>query len=248
MSKLHELLAVEGDLEGAYRKILAETANTFTKKPAHFMGSVRRLKIYDETKETPAPEHKELDTTVGEKLDYQQDHIMRYFDAVLQKEMTNGIAKADIVVDGTTVATQLPATFLLGLETKLRLLRDTYDKIPTLQPGIKWEIDAKAGTGVYKTTNPEETYQTEKVIEPHVLYPATKEHPAQVKEMSKTVTTGKYTRTVTSGMLSPADKSALLGRLDKLLRAVKKARQRANATKVVTASVGKDLFNFINSK
>lgn len=38
MGKLHELLAVEPDLKGAAEKIIAETINTFTKKPNHFEG------------------------------------------------------------------------------------------------------------------------------------------------------------------------------------------------------------------
>ena len=37
--KLHELLAVEGDLGGASKKLMVEAANTFSKKTDHFMGS-----------------------------------------------------------------------------------------------------------------------------------------------------------------------------------------------------------------
>jgi len=247
MAKLHELLAVEGDLEGLYRKILKETAVTFTKRADHFQGSMRTLDLFADDAPKITPEHKELDSTVGDKLDYQQDHVIRYLDVVLQKELTNGIARADIVIDGTVVAKELPATFLLGLETKLKHLREVYTFIPTLSPGRKWETDEQKGTGIYKDANPEEKFQTEKVIEPVVLYEATKEHPAQVREVSKVNNIGKFTKTNWSGMLTPADKSVILGKLDKLLRAVKKARQRANATKVVTASVGKELFNFINS-
>ncbi|TET78737.1 MAG: hypothetical protein E3J43_04210 [Candidatus Heimdallarchaeota archaeon] len=247
MARLHELLAVEGDLEGTYRKILEETKVTFTKKAEHFMGFIRTLQLFDEKAPPVAPDYKELDTTIDAKLDYQKDHIIRYLDAVLQKEMTNTAAKADLVVDGKTIAKELPATFLLGLETKLKHIRDVYSTIPTLQPGVKWEKDESRGKGVYVTANPEETYQTEKVIEAHVLYKATKEHPAQVKEMAKTIKTGRYSKLVWSGMLSTAEKSILLGKIDKLIRAAKQARQRANTTPVITATVAKELFNFIES-
>ena len=42
MSKLHEVLAVEGELEGAYKKITEEAKVTFDKKAAHFMGVVKK--------------------------------------------------------------------------------------------------------------------------------------------------------------------------------------------------------------
>ena len=247
MAKLHELLAVEGDLEGTYRKILEETKVTFTKKAEHFMGFIRTLRLFDEEATPLAPDYKELDSTVDAKLDYQKAHIIRYLDAVLQKEMTNTTAKADLIVDGKTIVKELPATFLLGLETKLKHVRDVYSTIPTLQPGVKWEKDENRGKGVYATANPEETYQTEKIIDSVVLYKHTKEHPAQIKEVSKTIKTGKYTKIVWSGMLSPAEKSILLGKIDKLIRAAKQARQRANTTPVIKATVAKELFNFINS-
>lgn len=211
------------------------------------MGFVRTLQLFDEEATPLAPDYKELDTTVDAKLAYQKEHIIRYLDAVLQKELTNTTAKADLVVDGKTITKDLPATFLLGLETKLKHIREVYAVIPTLQPGVKWEKDEDKGKGVYVTANPEETYQTEKIIEPVVLYEATKEHPAQVKEAAKTIKTGKYKREVWSGMLSPAEKSIILGKIDKLIRATKKARQRANATEVIKATVAKEIFSFIES-
>ena len=247
MAKLHELLAVENDLEGTYRKILNETVTTFTKKTDHFLGQIRTLELFDAEAKQHAPETKTMDTTVQDKLDYQNKHIVRYLDAVLQKELTNGIARADIVIDGKVIAQDLPATFLLGLETKLKHIRETYSQIPTLAPGIEWVKDEKAGTNVYKTAKPDEKFQTKTIVKPFVIYEATKEHPAQVREISEVVDIGKYERTITSGMISSADKTVLLGKIDKLIRATKKARQRANSTKVIQASVGNELINYIES-
>ena len=247
MAKLHELLAVESDLESAYNKILMETEIAFTKKQDLFMGFIRTLDFFDDNEPEIAPEIKELDTTVQDKLNYQEDFVSRYFDAVLQKEFTNAQAVGDIVIDGTKIAENLPATFLLGLEKKLTRLRGVYNNIPTLAPGIKWERDESRGNNVFKTVNPEEKFQTRTIVEPTVLYEATKEHPAQVKEVSKVEKVGKYKRTHWSGMVTPAEKSKLLGKIDKLIRAVKKARQRANATKVVNVTVAKQLFDYIKS-
>ena len=248
MAKLHELLSVEGDLEGNYKRTLDETKNTFTKKAAHFLGSHRRLKLFDDDAGDPGiDEHKEMDTTVADKLAHQEGFIVRYLDAVLQKETTNQTATADLVIDGVVLGKALPATFLLGLENKLKKIRETYEAIPTLPPGYKWVPDTTKGEGVYAIATPEETYKTEKKFKVQVLYEATKEHPAQVDKLQETENVGKYIKEIWSGMLSPADKSKLLGRIDKLIRETKKARQRANTAEVIKTSVGKVLFEFINN-
>lgn len=247
MAKLHELLSVESDLEGIWRKILEETTATFNKKVERFFGAVRTLEWFEEGQPEVPAEHKELTTTVDEKLAYQEKAVVRYFDALLQKERTNQEAKADIVIDGKTIASGLPATFLLGLESRLKRVREVYDSIPTLPPNVKWEQDETKGDGIYSRTHPEEQLKTEKIFKVQVLYKHTKEHPAQVEKISETKNVGVYKKEVWTGVLSPAEKSVLLGKLDKLIQAVKKARQRANTTTVVKATVGKELFNYINS-
>lgn len=246
-SVLHELLAVEGDLDGQHKRILEETKTTFTKKADHFMGHHRKLEMFVEDNIDHPEGVKQLDTTAQAKLDYMQKTEVQYFDAMLQKEATNQAAVADLIVDGVTIATALPATFLLGMETRLKHLRGVYETVPTLQPGIEWRKDPTQGPDIYVTANPDEKLKTETIIEPVVLYPATKEHPAQVKEISKVVNVGKYVTTTWSGMITPAEKSVLLSKIDKLIRAFKKARQRANTTEVVSKSIGKELFDFINS-
>lgn len=247
-SVLHELLAVEGDLDGAHKKILEETKNTFTKKAAHFMGQHRKLEMFVDDGIKHPETHKAIDTTVDKKLKYMQKTEVRYFNAMLQKEATNQTAVADLIVDGAVLGKDLPATYLLGMETRLKHLRSVYDLIPTLAPGVAWEMDQSQGTGIFKTVNPEEQLKTETIVEPVVLYQATKEHPAQVKEVSKVNNVGKYSTTHWSGMITPAEKSALLGRVDKLIRAFKQARQRANTTEVIKKTIGAELFTYINGK
>jgi len=246
-SLLHELLAVEGDLEGAHKKIIEETKNTFTKKSDHFLGQHRRYEAFIEDGIDYPEEEKAIDTTVKDKLSHMQKTEVRYFDAILQKEATNQVAKADLIVDGITLGTNLPATFLLGMETRLKYLRTVYEAIPTLAPGISWELDTSIGKNIYKAAKPIEKLRTETVVEPVVLYEATKEHPAQVKEVSKVNNIGKYITNSWSGMISPAEKSILLEKIDKLIRAFKKARQRANTTETLNINIGEEIFKFINN-
>jgi len=253
--RLHELLAVEGDLEGLFKKILMETAVTFTKKEDHFKGAHRKLEMLDANRSGENDEeYHELTTTVHDKLQYTSKSCIRYFDAILKKEATNQLAKADLIVDGVTIAEQLPATFLLGMESRLAKVREIYSRIPTLAPGIEWNLDPDKGDHIFKSQKPETADRTEKSFKVKVLYEAKfpkdgesgQSLPAQVEKIPETETVGRYTRTLWSGMMSPADKSAHLDRIDKLLRAVKQARQRANMQEQVKISIGKKLFDYIN--
>lgn len=246
-TKLHEILAVEGDLQNAYKAILDETVATFTKKTQLFVGYHRWLKNFDENAPESPQEHHNMETTVHDKLRYMEGHVVRYLDVVLEKERTNQEAKGDIVVDGVTLAERVPATFLLGLEDKLRKLRGVYATIPTLPAGLSWIKAPQKGAHVYVTEHLEEKTKTSKTFQHTVLVSATKEHPAQIEKWQEDVPVGVYQRETWTGMISPAEKSTLLGRIDTLLRAVKKARQRANSTEVVKSNIGLQLFNFIHS-
>lgn len=246
MGKLHELLAVEGDLQGTAKKLMEEATKTFG-KPEHFIGQHRKLQMFDASQQSQvvADEYKEMVTTVPAKLAYLSEAVAKYFDAVLQKEMTNQVANADLVVNGVTIATGIPATFLLGMESRLRELRQVIEAAPTLAPGVAWELDTTLGKGVYRQKNAEEKLKTAKTFMHKVLYEATDKHAAQIEKWEEQVPVGKYITNVTSGMFSPADKSAVLGRLDTLIQSVKKARMKANMVDTVDATIGQKLFDFI---
>jgi len=150
-------------------------------------------------------------------------------------------------VNGTPIAKNVPATFLLGLESKLKTIRNgIYETIPTLQPGVKWERDEATGDGVYKRVHPDEKFRTKKVMKNHIVTEATKEHPAQVTVYNEDEKVARVITDTWCGMISPAQKSAVLGRIDNLIRGVKKARQNANTTEVVKITIGEELFAYIN--
>jgi len=248
MGKMHELLAVEADREAIYKKFVDEAINTFSKKVDHFMGQVRLLDMFDDSqKNLNTTDRKELVTTVDEKLSYVEDAAIKYFDVVLQKEKTNQAAVADLEVDGQVLATGLPATFLLGLETKLKFIRGMYEAIPTLDPGIEWDPDTSEKSGVYKTVHPDEKFKTAKTFQFRILVPPTDKHPAQVEKWEEQIPVGKYTTTAWSGKLSPGKKAYILGRIDKLIQAAKQARMRANNIDVVSMIIGEKIFDFIRS-
>jgi len=247
--EMHELLAVEGDLQGQFQSIVSETTQTFNKRTEHFRGHHKTLKMKDEGRafeEQAAEEDKKLESTVDEKLDYTKETVIRFFDAFLQKECTNQVAKADLEVDGRIILTDVPATALLGFENKLKGVRLYYQAIPTLPPGTHWVPDETQRPGVFKAETPEVREKTEKDIEHKVVVAATEHHPAQIAERSITQTVGIFTTDKWCGMLTPGKKSELLGRLDKLIQACKRARQRANSTEVVHRTIGKEMFDYIH--
>ena len=147
-------------------------------------------------------------------------------------------------MDGEVLVRDVPATFLLGLETRLKKLRTVFENIPTLDPSLKWDEDPSTGEGVY-VSQTKTSLKTEKTVQHKVLYDATPEHPAQIEKWNEDTPVGRIETIQRSGMLSVRRKSQLLGRVDQLIMAVKKARQRANTVDVVDRKIGQDLMNFV---
>lgn len=250
MGQLHEVLAVENELKNIAKKIIEEGINTFSKKPDHFIGVQKTLKMFDDARskeEASAAQSRAMVTTVNDKLDFINNSIIKALDATAQKEFTNQLAKADIVLDGTTVATNIPATFLLTLEKELISYRNLYASIPTLQPGIKWIHSPDAGENIYVTDKPDTKSRTEKTHQHNIIAPATKEHKAQVHEWTEDRPVGNYETIQACGMVTPARKSIMIGRIDNLIQAVKKARARANKEEIVDVHIGKNIFDYINA-
>ena len=135
------------------------------------------------------------------------------------------------------------------MEKKLASLLDVYNSIPTLDAAKAWIPDAGAAKpGIFRLAHPAERQQTIVTKEYKTVSEATPHHPAQVVQDEQSTVVGKYIVTDFSGAISSADKAAKLKKLTSLIRAVKAARQRANATTVNTElSLGHDLLNYINS-
>lgn len=247
MSQLHEVLAVESSLESKAKKLVSETLKNLGKE-ALYSGQVRTLSHFsEENTQLDTREVLEMTATVDENIKYTTAAVADLWDAVLQKEATNQVAFADIVVDGKTIAEKVPATFLLGLEKKLVELRKVYEAIHTLPVGMKWVQDPQQAEGIFMTINEEVNFKEVKEPKFIVAYEATDHHPAQVVEKQETSKVGKYVTTRQSSLWTPIKKAGALEKIDLLLIAVKKARQRANKAEVVKTQIGSKLFDFINS-
>lgn len=234
MSKLHQVIAVEGQVEDKFSAILKETLNTF-RKEEFFTGYHKRYEPFDDDpeKEKGLPdESRELTTTVHDKLSYFFKHVENYFDLLYQKEVGNQNAVADLNFNGTVIAEKVPATFLLGMEKRLTKLRQVFLSIPALESHIKWEKREDIGKNIWARAVPEERNRTRKVPRFKVLYEATPQHPAQIDKWDDTEIIGRYVTQYFSGAIPSSKKSEILERLDEMIISIKKARQKANEVKI----------------
>lgn len=239
MGKQYELLAVEPDLRQKATATIKKLAELF--KSNSFQGSLIHWEPLEEGELEVPDETIELVTTVGEELKSLERIFGGYIDASLSKELTNSVAKATVTIDGEDV--ELSATALLNLEGKLEDLGKIYAAIPTLDPTEVWvyskEQDAYVSDKKYQ-------YRTKKMPRAHVLYEATEHHPAQVEQYMEDVPSHRRETVIISGAIPLSVKRDRLRKIDDLLIAVKKARQRANDVEAVEIHLAESIFDYIN--
>jgi hypothetical protein len=243
MGKLYELLAVEPELRQTAEEVSKSIQGLLSNAAQQLVGQVRTYQPLDEEGEGFAPEVTNMGTTVSKALARLEEGFGPWLDLAIAKENANRGAAANVLLDGEVILFDIGATALLNLEAKLEAIRRVYKAIPTNDPSERWTWDSQNECWV---SQPRITYKTQKVPEAHVDYEATKEHPAQVTAYNRDVRIGEWTTTISSGMLSPSDKRERLARLDKLIAAVKTARQRANSSEADQPAIAADLFAYIN--
>ena len=78
-----------------------------------------------------------------------------------------------------------------------------------------------------------------------MVVPASKEHPAQVKEVSRDIIIGTWTATKYSGALPVGEIERMIARVETLQKAVKFAREEANTVTTVPLKTGAAVLGFI---
>lgn len=188
------------------------------------------------------PEGCRVQVLVFEALREVCSELGRYYDVVATQEWGNRTASADVVVDGDIVLTTVPVTVLLFLEKRLQDLRTFIGKLPTLPKDRQWGWNSN--TNCFASEQ-EETRRTKKVDVPVVLYEATNEHPAQVQLVKDDRLLGYWTKTDFSGAIPAQQGSEMLRRCEKLLEAVKVAREAANSIEVEQRNIGESVLDFV---
>lgn len=245
--KLHELLSIEKTTSSQVSLLIQDTLQKFNKEHM-FRGWVKRLKLIKDSPDNAAVEAagsdtREVVTTVADTLEYMLKHWGSSEDVQFKKNKANQLAKADVVFGGAVI-TDVPIDELMGLEARLTKLREVFQAVPTLDATKTW-VPSQVKEGVLKAVVDDVTTKTEKVVTPVVLYEATKEHPAQVKEVSKDEVVGTFTTTNFSGAVTSLQKANALERIDDLIGEIKKARMRANCQEVPNAKIGEELAKYL---
>lgn len=254
MTKLHELLAAEKRVNEDTQTVLRESIGLFQGNHALFLGREidYEVLITDDTPpevvNTIEKNHSESSTpssTLEERLAYTLEAFRNGLQLSMNKEETNCIAKADLVVDGTVLVPNVPATALLTLETKLNSLLQLFQRIPTRDPMVKWTpVDDTPGIYASEPTVKSVTRKVEKV---QVTVPATEQHPAQTRVFTIDEVYAKRTTTVLTSLISSERKMKLMSKLSTLISACRAARARANETPVNKTSISEKVVSFLLS-
>lgn len=251
MTKLHELLAGETNLENQANKCRTDLVETFAKKRHLFEEKRLVFTPSEEGKPAQIEAQSEMASTVTKELAWIQGHLTKALDASFQVADTNTRAAADIILDddkNTILAKSVPATALLELEKRCVEVQQLIAAIPTLDPAKGFKEDKDRGAGIYRARELVKT-RTQKQPKVIIKYEATKEHPAQTEMFSIDAPIGIINEQEWSALITPGDKSALFDRIEMLTRAVRRARSRANDTEVdLTKKIGKSLLNFVFGK
>jgi hypothetical protein len=242
--KLNQILAIEKGVKTHTYNLVTELHKA-TQKSALMNGFLKSYEPKNEDGETYPPE--------SQRVQYEHVGVLRsitkslteLFDVTATKDWTNCVAKADVVVDGKTLLSDVPATYLLFLEKQLSDLHTFVSKMVELDSNNAWVFDE--ATGLYKTPTPVTTQRTKKVQRAIVLYDATEHHPAQTQLISEDQVVGSWVTQKVSGAIPKTKKDRILERIDLLTKAVKFAREKANSIKVVEllGSAGDKVFSYL---
>lgn len=242
--KLNQLLAIlKGRKKESVEKLTA--AYKLVQKPELFNGLSKTYKPLEELGEVFPPESKLVQAKANDVIESVMQDLAGLFDLVITQDIANCTAKADVVVDGNVILSQMPVTYLLFLEKQLTDLATFVGSIPVLDPSESWTFNSDQG---YYVSDRYQSSKSKKVPKSHVKYEATKEHPAQVEMYHEDVTVGYWTAVKFSGALPATRRTELLNRIKAISEAVKFAREAANETEVKKVEVGEKLLKMIFSK
>lgn len=244
--KLHELLAVESNLEAQATKCRLDLSSTFEKKRHLFE---EKLITFTPAGEGQAPikeTQSDIQSNVFKELGWLSGHLAKALDAGAQVADTNTRARADVVLEDekqTVLLANVPATALLELEKRIAEIAALIHGVPTLDPAKGFTRDE--GRNLFQA-RPVVKNRTRKSKKLYVKYEATKEHPAQTELLDEDIVVGTIEEKEWSGLITPAQKAELINRVEMVARAVRRARSRANEAEVDTKlRIGSTILTYI---
>ncbi len=242
MGKLNQIIAIE---KGVKSRVYGEITEIYkaVQKPALFNGFAKTYLKKDEDGEDLPPERQRVQYVVKDILNAVSRLSTEIVTVTARKDWTNCVAKGSVEVDGAVLIKDAPVPFLLFLEKQLTDLRTFVTALPMLDEAEAWTHDQNSS--LYKT-DAISTHRTKKLQKPIVLYDATDKHPAQTQLIVEDIIVGFWSTVKQSGAMPKPDKQALLSRVEKLLKAVKVAREAANMQdEIETPDIGTAVFAYL---
>lgn len=249
-TELHELLAAEKTRNQAWEHLFAESMKKFHKAEEYYNGHSKSLQMLEENEgnkaiEAQAKEEKPVISSVYETLEWALGIYEKAEDLQFQKNLTQQRAVGTVYWRNQPLLIDMPVDQLLGLEARLRKVRELFGALPTLDAGRHWARAESMGPYIYETVHPDETTKTDKQVIPVVMSPATDRHPAQVQPVQKDIVVGRFKTIKRSGCATSIEKAEAIKVCDDLLAEIKQARMRANTTEVLPGKFAKSIIDVL---
>ena len=243
MAKLNQIIAIEKGSKSQSTAKLSEIYKLIQKETL-FGGLLRSYQPLADDGERFPDENKHVAHKLKDLIKATVATLGDYWSITARKDWTNQTACASIRVDGKVIAADVPVTYLLFLEKQLTDLRTFVNSLPVLEITDKWEFSKE--DGLWKTS-PVTTHKSKKIQKTLVLLAPTPEHPGQAQLISEDETVGHWKSQKVSGAIPATEKEALGLKVEKLLRAVKEAREEANAVdeSAKVPKIAEEIFSYV---
>ena len=250
-TKLHQIVAIERGVEAESQRELGQVKKILAigGEQDPLTGTERVYETAVDGGEQFPPVSRRVQATVPDLLELTSKSLTRLFDVKYTREFANTYARADVVLDGETLLTDVPAGYLLFLETNIAsLVKELVDKLPQLNPATTWDDDPALPQGVRKAA-PRKTHRAERVRQVQVLSPNQvidgKPFSGNFQPYETEKIVGYWTEIKTSGQLPARDVQEMHRRGMKLLEAVRFAREQANTAEVEDKEAGGKVLGYL---
>jgi hypothetical protein len=239
MTRQCEIVAVASGIKSRTQKNVTELYKLLQRDVFGGLSRTYTPKM-DDGDQYPA-EHKKLEATVKPIVIRASTEWERLIDVIVTQDTGNSLASANIEIDGKVLAENVPAVTLIFLEKHFQDIRSFVGRLPTLDPTKHWEFSEDADA----YTASRESVKTKKTIKHKVVVQPTDKHPAQVVTDTIDEVEGTWKITEFSGAIPETKKRETIEQVDKLLDAIKIAREKANATEIKQIKVAKGMLDFV---
>lgn len=241
MPKLNQICALVKDRKADVEKALTNDYNKKLTQSEAFVGMIRDYKPSIENGDKLPREEQKIQFTVDNILDSARKKLTELWDLVLTQDTANCQANADIMIDNIKLASAVPVTTLLFMEKQLHNLMAMVQRCPTPNPAETWHFDDTLGTFSSAPTESARMVKTHHVVE---KFKPTEHQPGQADIIYLDKQVGTWTKKMFSSAMSADKKFAMIARLQKVLDAVKLAREEANMTNAKSVKIGDLIFDF----